>query len=159
MCRDATRAVDEPEIWIQQVERAGDLLADRPQPQIDATGRERASRGGKARRATSWRGSSVSEPSLARVHRLKHVERLGAATSPTDDAVGPRMRRAFRTELADPNLGPDLDVRPGATRARSRVPAEAGSSAASSIVTMRSSPGRMPTVRSGRVYRCRYRPK
>src|SRR5207247_10732630 len=47
---------------------------------------------------------------MARVHRLEHVERLGAADLADDDAVRPHAE-GVPDELADPNLALTLDVR------------------------------------------------
>ena len=59
------------------------------------------------------------------VHRLEHVERLGAANLADDDPVGAHAQRVA-DELADPDLALALDVRRAATRAGPRAPAGAG---------------------------------
>ena len=64
--------------------------------------RERRSRGELA-----W--IVVSEPLVARVHRLEHVEGLRAADLADDDPVGPHAEGA--DELADAHLALALDVR------------------------------------------------
>ena len=46
---------------------------------------------------------------VARVHRLEHVERLGAADLADDDPVGPHAQRVAH-ELADRDLALALDV-------------------------------------------------
>ena len=46
---------------------------------------------------------------VARVHRLEHVERLGAADLADDDAVGPHAQRVA-DQLADRDLTLALDV-------------------------------------------------
>ena len=46
---------------------------------------------------------------MARVHRLEHVERLGAANLADDDAVGPHAQRVA-DEIADADLALALDV-------------------------------------------------
>ena len=107
--RDDAAAVDEPRDLNDHVERARDLLANRPQRQIDASGqherlepRERvARRVGVDRRQRAL---------VAGVHRLEHVDRLGAANLADDDAVGPHAQRV-PDEVADANLALPLDVR------------------------------------------------
>ena len=47
---------------------------------------------------------------VARVHRLEHVERLGATRLTDDDAVGTHTQRVAH-ELADLDLARALDVR------------------------------------------------
>ena len=94
-------------------------------------------RASASRGALAW---TVRERAVvAGVHRLEHVERLGAADLADDDAVGAHAQRVA-DEVADRDLALALDVR----RARlepEHVPLCSWSSAASSIVTMRSSSG------------------
>ncbi len=73
-------------------------------------------------------------------HRAEHVERLGAANLADDDPVGPHAQRVAH-EPADRHLAAALDAR----RPRLEpddVPGRSRSSAASSIVTIRSPAGR-----------------
>ena len=77
---------------------------------------------------------------VAGVHRLEHVERLGAADLADDDAVGPHAQRVAH-QVADRDLALALDVRRAGSRAARRGAAASRSSAASSMVTMRSSSG------------------
>ena len=60
-----------------------------------------------ARRVRVDRGQ---RPVVAGVHRLEHVERLGAADLADDDAVGPHPERVAN-EVADAHLALALDVR------------------------------------------------
>ena len=53
---------------------------------------------------------------VARVHRLEHVERLGAANLADDDPVGAHAQ-GVPDELADLDLAAAFDVRRAATRA------------------------------------------
>jgi hypothetical protein len=88
-------AVHEPDEVHDQVERRGDLLADRAHRELDAAHQDEHLEAVHGRRGACSRGSS-SATLVAGVHRLEHVERLGAADLADDDPVG-RMRRAFRT--------------------------------------------------------------
>ena len=132
------RAVVEPVELDDQVERRRDLLADRLDRQVEAghqhhrldAGERVAGRVGVHRRERAV---------VAGVHRLEHVERLGAADLADDDPVGPHAQRVAH-QVADRDLALALDVR----RARlqpDHVLLVSCSSAASSIVTMRSSSG------------------
>ena len=47
---------------------------------------------------------------MARVHRLKHVERLGSAALADDDSVGTHAQRVAE-EVADSDLSRSLDIR------------------------------------------------
>ena len=106
---DAPRAVDEPLDVDEQVEAAGDLLADRLDRQLDAGHQhehlEPVQR--VARRVGVDRGQRAV---VARVHRLEHVERLGAADLADDDPVGPHAE-CVADELADADLALSFDVR------------------------------------------------
>ena len=106
--RDHPGAVDEPRDLDDDVERARDLLADRPQRQIDA---RREDEHLEARERVAGRvGVDGGERALvARVHRLEHVDRLGAADLTDDDAVGPHAQ-SVPHEVADAHLALPLDV-------------------------------------------------
>ena len=109
MCVIAARAVDEPRDLDEQVERARDLLADRAQRQVDA-GRqhERLEPGQRVARGV---GVDRRQRALvARVHRLEHVQGLGAADLADDDPVGAHAQ-GVPDELADADLALALDVR------------------------------------------------
>ena len=106
---DAPRAVLHAVDVHEQVERRRDVLADRAQRQVVAghhhhrldaveavTGRVRVHRG--------------ERPVVARVHRLEHVERLGAAHLADDDPVGAHAQRVAH-EVADRDVALALDVR------------------------------------------------
>ena len=92
-----------------QVERRGDLLADRAQRQLDAAHEHEHLEAveGVARRVRVDRGQRAL---VAGVHGLEHVERLGAADLAHDDAVGAHAQRVA-DELADADLALALDVR------------------------------------------------
>ena len=93
----------------EQVEAARDLLADRLDRQLDARHQhehlEPVQR--VARRVRVDRGERSV---VAGVHRLEHVERLGAADLADDDPVGPHAERVA-DEVADAHLALALDVR------------------------------------------------
>ena len=96
-----------------------------------------------SRRASASRGrvgvDRRERAVVAGVHRLQHVERLGAANLADDDPVGAHAQGVAH-EVADRDLALALDVR----RARlepQHVRWLSRSSAASSIVTIRSSSG------------------
>ena len=77
---------------------------------------------------------------VARVHGLQHVERLGAADLADDDAVGPHAQRVAH-ELADRRSSPSPSMFGGRDSRRITCRWCSWSSAASSIVTMRSASG------------------
>ena len=92
----------------EQVECARHLLADRAERELDAgrqderleTGQRVARRVGVDRRERAL---------VARVHRLEHVQGLGAADLADDDPVGPHAQ-GVPDELADLDLALALDV-------------------------------------------------
>ena len=122
----------------QQVERARDLLSDRTEGQVDACCQHQRLEAGQ-RVTGRVRVDRRQRALVARVHRLEHVQGLGAADLADDDPVGTHAQRV-PDELADADLALALDVR---RRASSVITCScwSWSSAASSIVTIRSSPG------------------
>ena len=118
------RAVVEALEVDDQVERRGDLLADRAHGQVVAghqhhrlDARERV-----ARRVGVHRGERAV---VARVHRLEHVQRLGAADLADDDPVGAHAQRVA-DELADRDLALALDVLRPRLEAGARAAGSAG---------------------------------
>ena len=107
-CVTTPGAVDEPRDLDDDVERARDLLADRPQRQIDAR-REDEHLEARERVAGRVRVDGGERALVARVHRLEHVDRLRAANLADDDAVGPHAQ-GVPHEVADANLALPLDV-------------------------------------------------
>ncbi len=105
----APAAVDQADQVDDQVERGGDLLADGPQRQVDAA-HEHEHLEAVERVARRVRVDRRQRSLVARVHRLEHVERLGAADLADDDAVGAHAQ-GVADELADPDLALALDVR------------------------------------------------
>ena len=105
----AARAVLEPLDVDDQVERRGDLLADRPHRQVVAGHQHHRLDAGErvARRVGVDRRQRAV---VARVHRLEHVERLGAAALADDDPVGAHAQRVPH-EVADRDRALALDVR------------------------------------------------
>ena len=121
-----------------QVERRRDLLPDRPHRQVEP-GHQHHRLDTRERVARRVRVDRRERAVVAGVHRLEHVERLGAAHLADDDPVGPHAERVA-DELADRDLALALDV----LRARlepEHVALVSCSSAASSIVTIRSVSG------------------
>ena len=97
-------AVAHPGEVDDQVDRRRDLLADGPHRQVDAGHEHHGLEPGErvARRVGVQRRQRAV---VARVHRLQHVERLGAADLADDDAVGPHAQRVA-DEVADRDLRP-----------------------------------------------------
>ena len=93
----------------EEVEAARDLLADRLHRQLDA-GHQDEHLEPVQRVASRVRVDRRERAVVARVHRLEHVERLGAATLADDDPVGPHAER-IANEVADAYLALALDVR------------------------------------------------
>ena len=107
--RHAAGAVDEPRQVDDHVECAGDLLAHRVEREVDP--RHQHHRLETRERVTRRVGVDRGQRALvARVHRLEHVQRLGAANLADDDPVRPHAQRVA-DELADPHLALALDVR------------------------------------------------
>ena len=106
---DAPRAVDEPRDVDEQVEAACDLLADRLDRQLDA-GHQHEHLEPVQRVTRRVRVDRRERSVVAGVHRLEHVERLGAADLADDDPVGPHAERVAN-EVADADLALALDVR------------------------------------------------
>ena len=95
-----------------QVERRGDLLADRAQRQVHA-GHQHHRLHAVQRVARAVRVRGGQRAVVAGVHGLEHVQRLAAADLADDDAVGPHAQRVDH-QLADRHLPLALDVgRPG----------------------------------------------
>ena len=116
------------------------LLADRPDGQVDAGHQHHGLEAATARRAASWRGRVVSEPSWPVFMACSMSSASPPRTSPTMMRSG-RMRRALRTRSRMRDLALALDVRRRATRDVTTWSCCSCSSAASSMVTMRSSSG------------------
>ena len=107
--RDAARAVTQPGEVHDHVERGRHLLPDRPDRQLDAAHqRHRLDPGERVARAVRVDGRERAV--VAGVHRLEHVERLGATRLTDDHPVGPHAQRVAH-ELADLDLALALDVR------------------------------------------------
>ena len=85
-----------------------DLLPDRPHRQLEA-GHEHHRLEAAQRIARRVRVDRRQRAVVTRVHRLEHVERLGAADLADDDAVGPHAQRVAH-EVADRDLALALDV-------------------------------------------------
>ena len=94
--------------WTIRSSADDDLLADRADRQVVAGHQHHRLDPGErvARRVRVHRGERAV---VARVHRLEHVERLGAADLADDDPVGPHAQRVA-DELADRDLALALDV-------------------------------------------------
>ena len=91
------------------VEGARDLLADRLERELDP--RHEHHRLEPVERVTRRVGVDRRQrPLVTGVHRLEHVQRLGAANLADDDPVGPHAQRVA-DQLADPDLALALDVR------------------------------------------------
>ena len=97
--RDAPGAVDEPADVDDQVERRGDLLADRLHRQVEA-GHQHHHLEPVQRVARRVGVDRRQRAVVAGVHGLEHVERLGAADLADDDAVGPHAQRVAH-QVAD----------------------------------------------------------
>ena len=123
-----------------EVDGRGDLLADRPHRQVHARPSAPWSRAGT--RASRGRvGVDRGQRAVvAGVHRLEHVERLAAADLADDDPVGAHAQRVAH-QVADGDLALALDVRRAGSRGGPRGRWCSWSSAASSMVTIRSSSG------------------
>ena len=107
--RDPARAVDEARDLHEHVECARGLLADRAQRQVDAGGEHEGLEAGE-RVARRVRVDRRQRALVAGVHRLEHVQRLGAADLADDDPVGAHAQ-GVPDELADADLALALDVR------------------------------------------------
>src|SRR2546429_432644 len=107
--RDPAGAVDQARDLDQEIEGACDLLADRAMGQLDA---RRHDERFESRERVAWgvRVDRRQRALMARVHRLEHVERLGASDLADDDAVGAHSQRVTH-ELADADLTLAFDVR------------------------------------------------
>ena len=103
---DAARAVGHPRLVDDEVHRAGHLLADRlvRQPESGHQ-RERLDAPQRLLRRTGMDGRQRAV--VAAGHRREHVERLGAADLPDDDAVRPHAQRVSH-EPADRHLAASL---------------------------------------------------
>ena len=88
------------EIWISR-SNALEICSDRIEGQVDACCQHQRLEAGQ--RVTRVYVDRRQRALVARVHRLEHVQGLGAAVSPTMIRSG-RMRSAFRTSLADVDL-------------------------------------------------------
>ena len=107
--RDVARAVLEPGLVHDQVDRAGDLLADGADRQVDAGHQHhRLDAGEHVARGVGVHGADRAV--VAGVHGLEHVERGGVADLADDDAVGPHAQRVA-DQVADRDLALALDVR------------------------------------------------
>ena len=107
--RHAPRAVLEALDVDDHVERGGHLLADRPHGQVVAGHQDHRLDAGQGV-AGAVRVDGRQRPVVARVHRLEHVERLGAAALADDDPVGPHAQ-GVADEVADRDRALALDVR------------------------------------------------
>ena len=105
---DPSRAVDEARDLHEEVEGAGHLLADRAQRQVDAR-REHEGLEAAERVARRVRVDRRQRALVAGVHRLEHVQRLGATDLADDDPVGAHSQ-GVADELADAHLSLALDV-------------------------------------------------
>ena len=92
-----------------QVDRRGDLVADRAEGQLVAGHQDhRLEPSQHVRRRVRVTGRE--RPVLAGRHRLEHVQRLARATLPDDDPVGPHVE-GIAEQVADGDLALTLDVR------------------------------------------------
>ena len=101
ICDDPAHAVAHALDLHDQVERADDLRADGPRRQVDMRHLHHVLDAGQrvARGVGVHRGHRAV---MAGVHRLQHVERLGAAHLADDDAVGAHAQRvAQQVALGD----------------------------------------------------------
>ena len=106
---DAAGAVAEAHEVDDDVERRGDLLPDRTEREVEAGHqRHRLEPGERVTRRVRVDGRDRAL--VTGVHRLEHVERLGAADLADDDAVGSHAQRVAH-EVADRDLAATLDVR------------------------------------------------
>ena len=106
---DAARAVLEAGLLHDEVEGAGDLLADGAHGQVDAGHQHHGLEAGQG----VARGVGVhgrDRPVVAGVHGLEHVERGTVADLTDDDPVGPHTQRVL-DQVADVDLAATLDVR------------------------------------------------
>ena len=103
------RAVDQTGDLDQQVERARDLLSDRTEGQVDACCQHQRLEAGQ-RVTGRIRVDRRQRALVARVHRLEHVQGLGAADLADDDPVRTHAQRV-PDELADADIALALDVR------------------------------------------------
>ena len=105
---DAAGAVLEAGLLHDQVDGAGDLLADGADRQVDAGHQDH----GLQPREAVARGVGVDggdRAVVAGVHRLQHVERGAVADLADDDAVGPHAQGVAH-QVADGDLARALDV-------------------------------------------------
>ena len=91
-----------------QVECARDLLTDRSHREVDARHQDHALDPGD-RVARRVRVAGAERAVVAGVHRLQHVQRLGAAHLADDDPVGSHAQRVA-DQFADRDLALTLDV-------------------------------------------------
>ena len=122
-----------------QVDGRGDLLADGPDRQVDA-GHEHHGLEADERVARAVGVDRGQRAVVAGVHGLEHVEGLAAAALADDDAVGPHAQGVAH-EVADGDLRPCPRCWAAASPAGRTCSCCSWSSAASSMVTMRSSSG------------------
>ena len=101
-------AVVEPVELDHEVERGGDVAPDRAQRQLVARHQDHRLEAVESV-AGRVRMHGRERALVARVHRLEHVERLGAANLADDDPVGPHPERV-PDEIADRDLPLALDV-------------------------------------------------
>ena len=101
-------AVVEPVELDDEVERGGDVAPDRAQRQLVARHQDHRLDAVESI-AGRVRVHGRERALVARVHRLEHVERLGAANLADDDPVGPHAERVA-DEIADRDLALALDV-------------------------------------------------
>ena len=123
----------------EEVEAAGDLLPDRLDRQLDA-GHQHQHLEPVERVARRVGVDGRQRPVVAGVHRLQHVERLGAADLADDDPVGAHAQRVAH-EVADARPRPRPRRWAGRASSETTCGCCSRSSAASSTVTMRSSAG------------------
>ena len=106
---DPARAVLEARLVHDQVDRGGDLLADRADRQVHAGHQHHGLEAGE-RVARAVGVHRADRAVVAGVHRLQHVERRGVADLADDDAVGAHAQRVA-DQVADRDLALALDVR------------------------------------------------
>src|SRR5438477_4512355 len=96
---DLARPVLEPALLDDQVDRGRDLLADRPDRQVDAGHEDHRLEPGQH---VAWAVGVAGRHRavVARVHGLKHVEGFARTALPDDDPIGPHPERV-PDELAD----------------------------------------------------------
>ena len=105
---DLARAVLETVQLDDQVDRAGDLLADCLEGQVQ-TGHEHQRFEPREGLARAVRMDGGQRAVVAGVHRLEHVERLTATALSNDDAIGTHAQRVD-DQLADRDAALAVDV-------------------------------------------------